>query len=77
MKGIEKKKEDSVAPEATAIAVSLPGPRDASHPQTSCVAPAEKHCADKPSALWQRRYGQRASHPSFLKVPYVPKDAPR
>ena len=65
MKGIEKKKEDSVAPEATAIAVSLPGPRVASY------------CADKPSALWQRRYGQRASHPSFLKVPYVPKDAPR
>ena len=44
-------------------------------PTTSVRVPCATFGSDKPSALWQRRYGVRVVHPSFLKVPYVPKDA--
>jgi hypothetical protein len=76
-----------VEPEATAISVPAsqdPSPsqsrkedRASVHPPLSLNSSCSTFGLVKPSALWQRRYGQSSGHPSFLKVPYVPKDAPR
>lgn len=80
--------KDAIFDDAIKLSRSTPPVDAASTPKdpmsSSCSSSFSSLSSHKlPSALWLRRYGKRASHgegglptppPSFLRVPYLPKD---